>query len=281
MRARSTQQLCIAATATIGCLLHGCASGRNVEILETRLRTSQDRVYELEQTLAKSRTKAQTLQDDIVALREEAADNGQTIHYGPKPTGLAFSTLLTGGVNDDGQPGDEAVRAIIHPVSEDGTPIASDGRLEVELLDVSAPSDRRVRGSWSFTGKRLRDRWKSGLFSTGYELELAPETGDLPEGALLIARFITPDGQQHEATHTVKLNPAGEFPSATVKNVSASSDDLTKKELTANYPVTIPRRDSLGYERPEERADDPFGEFQKRPIQTSDAWTDVSIPTMR
>ena len=175
---RSYGQFTLACTALCAALIAGCASGRNVEILESRLTAQQDKLLEAERELAEARREIQSLQDTLVATRKDAARKGRSLAIGPQPAKLAFHSLLTGGIDEDGQPGDEAIRAIIQPVSEDGGVIRSEGRLDVELLDVTAPSDRRVKGHWSYAGQDLRELWASGLFSTGFNLKIEPQTGN-------------------------------------------------------------------------------------------------------
>lgn len=267
----------------------GCASSKNMEALESRLRVSEDRAIEAERALSEAQREIATLRDEVVLVREQAAGQGRVVSQGPRPTELAFVSLMTGGVDEDGSPGDEAVRAIVQPIADETGPIRAEGELVVELLDISAPADDRVCGSWRFEGQELRDLWSAGLFSTGYELTLAPQNRPLPDGALLLARFTTPEGDQLEATHTLKLRPdlsvAG-GPRGPVRQVSASEANFGQHSerniasMDEQLPDTLPVREPPR-RAPVGPAGNPFAEFLQKPTRTSDSWTDTSIPVLR
>ena len=279
----STGPLLIAVCVVMAC---GCATSKNVELLESRLTAEQDKLLSIERELVDARREIRSLQDTLVATRKKAAAAGEPIQVGPRPVSLVFSTLLTGGIDEDGHPGDEAVRAIIQPVSADGGTIPAEGQLSIELLDVSAPADRRTRGSWTFAGQQLRDLWSSGLFSTGYQLELSPDDGALPDGALLIARFTTPEGEQLEAVHTVKLSPDEQLAFRNenqIVPVSAERTELSDADLSRDLPGTLPIRRPPS-DAAERGTTNPFAEVMNssdQPIRTSDAWTDQTIPVLR
>ena len=272
--------LMLAALCVLTC---GCVGGPDVEVLESRLRMQEDRLRETADALASAQAEATDARETIAALQSEVC---QPLPGGQAPVKLAFASLLTGGIDEDGRPGDEAVRAVIQPLNENGGPVEAVGRLEVELLDVAASPDDRVRGRWSFDGEELHKQWDDGLFASGYTLELTPEDGPLPDDALLIARFQTPDGRQVEATRTVRLRPAGTDAVAdfkdtavdAVRQVSAAVESMPSEILNADFADVLPVREPpKGDAKP-----NPFAEFEPlRSIKTSDVWTDETLPTMR
>lgn len=275
----------------LACCQSGCATGRNVEILESRLTAHQDKLLATERQLVEAKREIQSLQDSLVSAREEAAARGKMVGAGPRPVSLAFSSLLTGGVDEDGHPGDEAVRVILQPISDEGGTIRAEGQLDLELLDVSAPAERRTKGHWSYSGQDLRDLWAAGLFSTGYTLHLTPEDGVLPEAALLIAKFTTPEGEQLEAVHTVKLDPddmlamdRGRSPvqKSAIQPVSAEQESLSDEELSRDLPDEFPIREApKAGETDSKQSSQRFGIRGNNPVRTSDAWTEDAIPTLR
>ena len=262
----------------------GCALGGATERLEARLRVQEDKLLQASARLEAAEREAADARRTIAAMQAESKLPPPT---GETPTQLAFASLLTGGVDEDGRPGDEAVRAVIQPLTDEGSPVRAAGTLEVELLDVAAAPEHRVRGRWSFEGEALREQWDAGLFASGYTLELAPDEGPLPDDALLIARFRTPDGRQVEATRSVTLRPdaaavaaATDFgPSATqdVRPVSAVEEPMPESLINADFPGELPMR-----EPPAEEAGNPFADFETlKPVRTSDVWTDATLPVVQ
>ena len=121
----------------------------------------------------------------------------------------------------------------------------------------------------------------------------------LPDTALLIARFTTPEGEQLEAVQAVKLNPdeslaLGETPpilqiSGTDESrpVSTGQESMTDEELSRDLPDEFPTRAPADTTRGNTRGrsrdlTNPFAEIMKKqPTETSDVWTDQTIPTLR
>ena len=277
------------------CCAAGCSSGRRTDALEARLRVQEDRLLETTDALENARTEAANARRTVARLQ---AESQRPAAPADAPAKLAFASLLTGGIDEDGVPGDEAIRAVIQPLTEDGVAVRSPGRLEVELLDVAAAPEDRVRGRWTLEGEELHEQWDDGLFASGYTLELSPESDDLPRDSLLIARFQTPDGRQVESTRTVRLRPAGESAMAAfdaapdsvaavktaaadaadqVQAVSATARQLSDAVINADMPPEWPMR-----QPPADEETNPFVDFEaRRPVVTSDVWTDATIPTLR
>ena len=286
-------RLCAAAWLAAVC---GCATGGRTAALESQLRRQEDRLIATERQLEEARQEAEAARLQVAKLQAAPDTPAAAVE---RPEKLAFASLLTGGVDEDGTPGDEAVRAVIQPLRKDGTSIPAPGRLEVELLDVAAAPQDRVRGKWAFTGEDLRGQWDAGLFASGYTMELVPEDGVLPEDALLIARFVAPDGSQVEATRTLRLNTAedltvfagdaGPIKDGALLPVSATERPLSDADLTADFPDELPVREPPAEEpEPGDPSANPFADFMqsgehaaRRPVRTSDNWTSATIPVLR
>jgi len=115
---------------------------------------------------------------------------------------------LTGGMDTDGQPGDEGLRVILQPRDKAGHVVKRAGAVEVELFDLArTEGDRRV-ARWEFTVDQAAREWVSGLVGiSGYSLQL-PWPGGAPprrDHLTLMARFTTLDGRPLTAQTDLKI----------------------------------------------------------------------------
>ena len=126
---------------------------------------------------------------------------------------------LTGGMDTDGNPGDEGLRVILQPRDKAGDVVKRAGAVEVELFDLArTEGDRRI-ARWEFTVDQTAREWVSGLLGvSGYSFQLPWPGGRRPEHShlTLMARFTTLDGRPLTAQTDLKIQlpPAGGAPAA-------------------------------------------------------------------
>jgi hypothetical protein len=115
----------------------------------------------------------------------------------------------TGGLDDDGQPGDEALQVLVEPRDADGHTLKTPGTLIIRTLEISPEGMKKTHGSWQFSGEGLRRCWRSGLLSTGYYFVLPWKTFPSTEKMRVVATFILGDGRSFEAERdvTIRLVP--------------------------------------------------------------------------
>jgi len=112
---------------------------------------------------------------------------------------------LTGGYDNDGLPGDEALQVIIEPRDAADHSIKTLGRVTITALEVNFQGVKTPIGEWSVSPEQLRPTWKQGLLSTGYVLILPWKTPPQSENIRVIARLTVQDGRVYEADKDVKV----------------------------------------------------------------------------
>jgi hypothetical protein len=192
-------------------LLAGCR-GRN-DLVEAELR-SRDR--ELSETRA-ALTHAELLNE---ALTREMRERHGTcaspvaspiVRDGPAEliAGMVKEIVLgrqTGGVDDDRQPGDEALLVVATPRDADGSAIKAPGTMSVSAFEISAEGIKIPLSTWELSTLQLRPTWKSSLFATGYHMTLPWQNWPNSEKLRLVVRFTTlPDGRVFEADRDVTI----------------------------------------------------------------------------
>lgn len=189
----------------------GCASRGNVDFLEARLRDQEDQLRSLHaqvdrtnSELTAARRLNETLKQKFVqpASHELTFDLSELQFQG---TGLKINSLLTGGFNRDGQPGDDQVTLVFAPIDRDEKPIQVPGRVECELFDPTQPPNQQLVGVWAFDAAKTRAAWQKTLGKFGYRFELPwhtpPTAGDLE----LRVRFHSEHGDHFEATAPIQI----------------------------------------------------------------------------
>ncbi len=111
--------------AVVG-LWGGCASRRQFEVLEAELRRHEDamraaatKTVQLERELVQARQETELLRSRLAATDSGAPLPEQTGHL-VRLSGVKINTLLSGGKDRDGQPGDDVLVALISPHDQQG-----------------------------------------------------------------------------------------------------------------------------------------------------------------
>ena len=201
------------AAAALLCAAAGCAGSGNAAAVRGDLLRTQD-------DLARTEAELRTVRADLAAavrtadrLRDDLAAGGAVVAELPERAralgrveSVTVSKLLTGGLDRDGEPGDELLAVNLAPADADGAAVKAPGSVTLELLDLSADGPGRTVGSWAFDAAQAADRWRDTLVGAGYRfrLPLDPGAGG-GENLQLHARFETPDGRRFDATHPVRV----------------------------------------------------------------------------
>lgn len=202
-------------TAVIAaCALGGCLGARgDIEAVEAQLRQQQDRADQYVRELSQVRQELDVARQEADLLRRQMADSGGQALPAEfteslfRVQRLQFNSLMSGGRDRDGQPGDDVLVAVLTPVDEHGDLVKLPGSIELEALDLTRPEGERQVGKWTFDAAQSRELWKSGLFSAGYQVEV-PWQRPPSEELLLLAKLTTADGRQFDATQPVKVELA-------------------------------------------------------------------------
>jgi len=191
--------------AGLAALPLGCLSSRS-DLVEAELRVKDRNLQDLRSELERTDAYNQYLQRELRHLQ-------QCVVPGPTPespiSAAAVRTIQlgrqTGGVEQDGVPGDEALQVVIEPRDADNHVVKAPGIAEVIALEVLTEGVKKPLSSWVITSDELRHTWRTGLLSTGYHLTLAWKNWPTTNKIRVVVRFVTEDQRQFEADKDVTI----------------------------------------------------------------------------
>src|SRR5438874_2427253 len=113
----------------------GCRSSAKRDVLEIELRTREQLYRDLLQEQQRSEGRITSLQMEIEALRKGSKITPEQAAsvYGLKRIVLGRST---GGVDNDGKPGDEALQVVVEPRDYDDHSIKAPGMMQIATLEI-------------------------------------------------------------------------------------------------------------------------------------------------
>ena len=205
---RSGQILFAAGMLCIG----GCATRGNVELLESQLRKREDQLYAIQSQLDQTEGELTVAQKEVDTLRGQLAERGRPALLPEQLQSLSrvkeiqVNKLLTGGLDRDGQPGDDILNVVLVPQDEHGEPVRLPGSVELEVIDLSAPADSRQVGVWRFSSEEVAKQWPGGL-SAGFQFQIPWHGRTASQNLLLHARFGTADGRQFDTSTDIRITP--------------------------------------------------------------------------
>ncbi|MFO0970357.1 MAG: hypothetical protein U0793_34385 [Gemmataceae bacterium] len=186
--------------------LSGCGNHTRQELLESELRARDAQLRELVSELGKAEWRGDALRREVDVLRKgvpvppEAAST-----FGLRRISLGRST---GGIDDDGMPGDEALAVFVEPRDADDHIIkVPGGRLVVIVLEIDAHGLKCPLDSWELNPEQLRQSYREALLSSGYSLRLPWRVFPRTENLRVIARLILPDERVFEADKDIRVRP--------------------------------------------------------------------------
>jgi hypothetical protein len=191
-------------------LLAGCHG--NCDLVEAELRTREIQLADLRAEREHLIAHVEALEHEIAALR-----GGPLNKVPPEaavPTHALHALVLgrqTGGLDNDGKPGDEALQVLVEPRDGDGHTVMAAGTLTIRAAEIVPEGLKKPLCSWEVTGDELRHSWKNGLLTTGYYLVLPWKTWPANDKVRVIAQLTLADGRLFEAEKdvTVRLPPPG------------------------------------------------------------------------
>lgn len=192
----------------------GCATNRNTEILEARLREQEDRFMELQSQLSGTRSELKAARLEANSLRTQLTDRDRSPILPEQArnlyglAGIELSKLLTGSLDRDGRPGDELLATVVVPHDEQGSLVKVPGRFEFELIDLSASENEKRIGHWEFGTDETRTHWHQGFFSSGYSFQLPWQQIPKSSKLLLHSRLTTTDGRQFDTSRQIAVDPS-------------------------------------------------------------------------
>lgn len=193
----------------LGVFASGCRSTDNK--LESELRARDNDISFLREELSRSRTISHAMEMELRAQRGEVPPG---IGYNPLVKVYPLKTVTlgrqTGGIDSDGQTGDDALQVVLEPKDADNHSVKVPGTLEVQLIEIQPEGLKVPLSSWTITNDELSRSWRSGLLTTGYILSLPWKLWPQHDKLRVIVQFKLDDGRMFEAEKdfTVRI-PAG------------------------------------------------------------------------
>jgi hypothetical protein len=190
-------------------MLCGCLGRAKPDLLQAQ----QEHLVEVERRADATQTELARSRREAEQLRAELARSGKRVVAAEytesliRASKLQINSLLSGGLNRDERPGDDALVAYIALVDDDGEIIKLPGSVQLTLIDPSLPEPARQVGQWNFTAEECRSKWTRGLTGAGYMLTVKLDQPSQHEQLVLNAKLTTADERIFDATHLVRVAP--------------------------------------------------------------------------
>lgn len=199
---RFAHRVAVGGVAVLFALSAGCRSNNSrYDLIEAELRTRERELADTRASLEQSRNLLRAYE---TAQRPGpgAPAGGGGPFYPIKQIDIARGT---GGIDEDGAPGDEGLMVVIVPRDEDGSAIKVPARALVAAWEISPAGLKSPVGSWEVSAEKLRGTWKSGLISTGYFVAVPWQTLPSSDRVRVAVRLTTVDGRDFEADRDVTV----------------------------------------------------------------------------
>lgn len=164
--------------------------------MEADLRSKEAQNRELQARADAAENQARALEAALQQRQPTPGEPDQSISVVLKDIKLGTGT---GGVDDDGIPGDEGFQVVVVPRDEDGSPIKVPGMLKIYASQITDTGTKESLGAWQVDGTSLRKSWKSGLFSTGYYIPVQWQKLPTSGRIRVVVQMTTLDNRTFEA----------------------------------------------------------------------------------
>jgi len=233
----------------------GCKSPNHK--LESELRSRDNDIDYLKNELYRSKTYNKAMEMELHATRGEVPPGTP---YDPlnKVYPLKNITLgrQTGGVDLDGQTGEEALQVIIEPKDAESHVVKVPGSVLIQVIEISTEGLKTPLSTWQVSNDELSKSWRNGLLTTGYALTMQWKLWPNSDKLRVIVHFKLDDGRLFEAEKdfTLKLPPAylRKAPSVETQTIPPTSTMIIPSPgisnpapVTSNVPLPNPMREPV------------------------------------
>lgn len=275
----------VALTWMSALLLCGCLGRAKPDLLQARLREQQERVVEVERRMEAAQADLERARRESEQLRAELARTGKQVMAAEytesliRASKLQINPLLSGGLNRDSQPGDDALVAFFALTDDDGEVVKLPGTVELTLLDPSLPEPTRQVGQWRFTAEECRSKWTRGFTGSGYQFTVPLDQPIQHDQLVLHAKLTTADKRIFDASQLVRVSRSEG--SETVGRVP-SSEQVPRQPLDdVNDPPPPAGDPAAGRPRQANWTEDdvsPTGKSNVVPVRDSTSWMKDDFP---
>ncbi len=270
-------------------MLCGCLGQAKPDILQARLREQQRYVMEVEQKMETAQADLKRARREAEQLRVELARSGKQVIAAEhseaivRASKLQINSLLSGGVNRDSQPGDDAMVAHLALVDDDGEAIKLPGAIELTLLDPRQPEPMRQIGKWRFTAEECRSKWTRGFTGAGYQFTVPLDQPASSDQLVLHAKFTAAD-RVFDSSQLVRVTSAPSATELRAKVPGLAAEPLPLDDINDPPPAAV--KSASGVEETGDPKlpewDQPAANGNKAPVlQDSTNWTKDAIPQRR
>jgi hypothetical protein len=186
--------------------------------------------------------------DSAPPVDNSAPDDPPSLDDEPRPLKMSSAhveqirlhTVLTGGIDRDGLPGDEGIQVVVEPMDAKGHVVPVTGAVAIALMDHTLPTGDQRLAFWTFDAARAAKKVRRGGLSDGLLFDLMWGGQRYPTHRELdvYVRYTTTDGRQLDARGKVKVR----LP----EDVAAWKKPEPLPPATARQPSTI--RPVAGFE---------------------------------
>ncbi len=203
------QPVTLLIVALLATVVAGCRTAPRKDLVEAELRVKDQDLRELRSDLERTEAYNQFLQRELKAT-QGAVPPG--VADGVSPAGVRSIVLgrQTGGIDEDGLPGDEALQVVLEPRDGDNHTIKAAGAVHIQALEVTLEGVKKPLSSWHVDPESLRKAWRTGLLSTGYFLNLPWKNWPSSTKVRVIVQFVGQDERLFEADRDVVVRLAPE-----------------------------------------------------------------------
>lgn len=240
-----------------GLLLTLAAGCRNCDLVEAELRTRQRELLDLHAEFLRVEAENHALHRELRGLRTANPSLTPTVEEASQTTPVRQIVLnrQTGGYDDDGCPGDEALMVAVEPRDADGHALKAPGMLYVEAVEINRAGLKSVLSTWELSEAELRRTWRSSLLSNGYHVKLPWKNWPTADRLRVVARLTLPDGRAFEADREVRVRPTAGRQSASALVVPRDMQppkaaDLWREGLERTALWSGPRTEAVTLGRP-------------------------------
>lgn len=144
----------------------GSCAAPSTARLEREIATLRDQLAEKDNQLSAQRLMIDELNRRLATARAISEEDLKKLYY---PEKLVIDSL-SGGVDTDGKPGDDAIEVYLKPVDRDGDTLKVVGDIHVELFDLAA--DGKKVGEVKIPADEVGKLWYGKLLTYHYTVRV-------------------------------------------------------------------------------------------------------------
>lgn len=166
---------CLSLLALVGC--QGTVPAEDYREVQRQLQAAQEQSAKCAQELLDAQQANRTLQDQIARLSGLSTDQRQNELI--LPTGIKLANM-SGGYDNDNQPGDDGIVLYIQPIDRDGQVLKLAGTLKIRVLDLQSPPESMVISEQSLDAQATQEAWYGRLWTNHFTVRCPWPQGRTP-----------------------------------------------------------------------------------------------------